>query len=99
MLTMQQAKEDCGWLGEIVKLHHVGPYSFAEYVQKEISNSKTNGQTFYSSFIDGNSTRHSHTTLDEALIYVIARRNLVEPNTANWFSRAAEAILTPKKDS
>lgn len=92
-ITDTQARQDCGWLGDITKMHQIGPYTFVEYVQRGISNSDHNGKTFYSIYVEGHKTSCSADTLDKALLYAIAKRNLVEPNTTNWLSQAAEKLL------
>lgn len=92
-ISTKQAIEEAGWLGFIRKIHSIGPYDLVEYEQKEITNSDTNGETFYTVFVDGQRTSTSFRNIDEALIFGISKRNLDEPNTARWYAQAATKIL------
>jgi len=92
-VTMKEVVEQIGWLGIIREVHSIGPYDLAEYEQREINNSKTNGKTFYLVFVDGENTSNSFLDIDEALIFAISKRNLREPDTARWYARVATKIL------
>lgn len=59
------------WLGDVVKVHTIGRYSFIEYIQRGISNSQDNGKTRYAAYLDGKSIAHSYPTLEWAMIGVM----------------------------
>ena len=75
-ISMQQAVEDCGWLGPVIGIHTIGPYDIVEYWHQPSSNSPDrNTYRNFSLFIDGKKTGCSFDSLDEALAGGIARRH------------------------
>ena len=74
-LAMQQAHEDCDWLGTIIAIHSIGEYDFVEYLSTPASNNADKTRRIaFSSYIGGERTCRSYSSLDEALVGVIARK-------------------------
>jgi hypothetical protein len=57
------------WLGPVIQVHTIGPYSLLEYREKLLT-----GDTYYSIFIDGHSICRSERCLEAALAEAIAYR-------------------------
>ena len=64
------------WLGPVTKVHTLGRYALLEYVQKDISNSDSNGQTFFTGYIDGKGVHESWSSIEAGIIGVIIRDKL-----------------------
>jgi hypothetical protein len=74
-VTMQQVHEDCDWLGTVIAVHSIGEYDFVEYLSKPASNATDKTRRIaFSTYIGGERTSRSYSSLDEALVGVIARK-------------------------
>lgn len=77
--------------GPIVAIHEAGPYAVVEYLDDRSNFASADdwvdhGRTVYAAFVDGHDTSTSFSTLDEALLFLIARRN-TEVNQARHVAR------------
>ena len=73
--------------GNIVNIYEIGPYGFVKYNRQD--------GVFFHVYVCEVSTNTSCKTLDEAMIFAIARRNL-EVNEAHWMTEAAKKVLLRK---
>ena len=76
-ITMQQARKDCSWLGDIVQVHTVGPYDIVEILKTD-NDAPCEGAYIrsYSTYVNGKRTSLGYNTLDSALAGCIAYRAL-----------------------
>ena len=67
---------DFGW-GQILKVHEIGEYQIVEFDKFELNSvpRKTTGEIRFQPFINERDTSHTFDTLDEAIIFAIARNN------------------------
>lgn len=75
-VNMRRAVDEYSWLGEVVKLHEIGPYHIVEYWQQPAVNSED--KTIYRAFggyINGHKTSHSFGSLDECLVGLITMKH------------------------
>lgn len=75
MSTLKEDLRRFPW-GTITQKHVLGQYTLIEYVQEGVSNSKENGQTFFSGYIDGKSVHESWGSLEAGIIGLIVRAKL-----------------------
>jgi len=100
-ITMAQARKDNGWLGPVIKVHEVGPYSIVEYWHHPASNAKD--KRIYRAFaiyIDDKSAHNSYSSLDEALAGCIAiRHDGINTGADRYFIRGIGADVEPEYSS
>jgi hypothetical protein len=76
IFTIDDATKEFGWLGQIIKIHVIGPYDIVEMWQKPASNNKDkNTYKSFSICIDGKNKGRGYDTLDAALAGCIAIRH------------------------
>lgn len=67
------------WLGPIVNAFTIAEYQFLEYSELSFAigdKYKTlTGRTYFTTYINGKGTRHSHDSLDAALVGVISYKH------------------------
>jgi hypothetical protein len=95
ILTIAKATEDTAWLGDVIKVHVIGPYDVVEYWQKPASNSEDrNVYRAFSTYIDGRRTGRSFSSLDEALVGCVAlRHDGINTRADGYFIRSIGADL------
>ena len=71
--------------GAVRKIHDIGPYCLVEYVDQD-------NETRFHIYVNGQTTSTSCLTMDEALIFAIARKHL-EINDARHMARAANRLF------
>lgn len=97
-LSIENAWKDNGWMGEVLRVHNVGPYSIVEYWHKPASNAKDKRiYRAFATYIDDKRTCNSYLTLDEALAGCIAiRHDSVNTRADRYFIRGIGANFDPE---
>ena len=75
--------------GDVVDIHDIGLYSLIEYTDHH------DRKTGFHVYVDGHSTNNTFPTMDEAILFAIARKNL-EPNEARFMAIGATKLLNVK---
>jgi len=100
-ISLKQAEEDTGWLGPIIKIHGIGPYSVVEYWHEPASNAEDK-RTYraFATYIDDKSTHHSYGSFDEALAGCVAiRHDGINTRADRYFIRGIGADVPPEFQS
>lgn len=74
--------------GNVIEIHDVGPYSFIEASSDDV--------TSFHVYVDGEDTCNSCSTLDSALVFAIAHKNISSVNDARHMASAAIKVLSVK---
>jgi hypothetical protein len=84
LATVRRTPSAFTW-GTIRQIHDIGPYCLVEYTDRHNDRTPT---TVFHVYVDGESTNNGFPTMDEALLYAIARKHL-EINDARHMANGA----------